>query len=454
MKSTYDIFISYRRNGGAQYARIIELQLKQRGYRVFLDYDEIRHGPFGERIKTAIKQAKIFMLVLSPGCLDRCVNEEDWVRQEILLAIELNKHFIPINPDGLFEEVPAGIPDAIRELVNTHQRSDINFGQALSVTIDLMEKNRIKPYVTKHSRIRMLLVALLAVLLAGAGAFAWHQRQLAAKRDALLTTKTLDGSWRLNWSPAITLPQLQAVHELLAAMVKVEGGEFLMGAAPHADGGYAAEVDTFFETPQLPQSVKKFWIGKYEVTNSEWARIMQTDLDETKADLPVTHVSLHDCRLFATRLCDLTGLPFRLPTEAEWEYAARGRQAADNTLFAGRDRVDEVGWYAANSGGRVHPRNDSSGGFYCNSLDLFDMSGNVAEWCDTPFRLYKDLLAQNPHPEVIDPEGWVVRGGHFDAQPYELTVTHRDVVNAAEKLPNVGLRLVIGVSNSKTVQTH
>lgn len=86
-QSKYDIFISYRRDGGAQYARILQLELEKRGYRVFLDYEELTDGVFGDNIKEAIREAPIFMMVLSAHYLDRCKNEGDWVREEIMLAI-------------------------------------------------------------------------------------------------------------------------------------------------------------------------------------------------------------------------------------------------------------------------------------------------------------------------------------------------------------------------------
>lgn len=91
MSNRYDIFISYRRVGGAQYARILQLMLSQRGYRVFLDYDELKDGIFGKKIKAAILEAPVFMLVLSKNALDRCKNDDDWVREEILFAIEGGK---------------------------------------------------------------------------------------------------------------------------------------------------------------------------------------------------------------------------------------------------------------------------------------------------------------------------------------------------------------------------
>ncbi|MDE5757609.1 MAG: toll/interleukin-1 receptor domain-containing protein, partial [Allobaculum sp.] len=166
MEQKYDIFISYRRLGGAQYARILQLMLSQRGYRVFLDYDELTDGKFGDHIQAAINEAPIFMLVLSKEALVRCKNEGDWVCREIQLAISEGKHIIPVNPDNSFDGVPADIPEDIKEAVGSHQHSEIGFGQTLGITVDNMVKNRIVPQIgerTRHdSDINFLKTRLLA----------------------------------------------------------------------------------------------------------------------------------------------------------------------------------------------------------------------------------------------------------------------------------------------------
>lgn len=104
----YDIFISYRRKGGAHYARILKAELEKRGYRdrVFLDYDELKDGRFDSRIMQAIDSAPIFIFILSPGALDRCNNEDDWVRQEILYALKHERHIIPVDFDSRFNGFP------------------------------------------------------------------------------------------------------------------------------------------------------------------------------------------------------------------------------------------------------------------------------------------------------------------------------------------------------------
>lgn len=139
----YDIFISYRREDGAQYARILQLELQKRGYHVFLDYDELTDGIFGENIRQAIEDAPVFIAILSPHYLDRCIHEHDWVRGELLMAVKLNKHFIPIDPDNKFRGIPEGIPSEIANFVGSHQPSGISFGQFMNATIDMMVKNRI-----------------------------------------------------------------------------------------------------------------------------------------------------------------------------------------------------------------------------------------------------------------------------------------------------------------------
>ena len=144
----YDIFISYRRVDGAQYARILQLGLEKRGFRVFLDYDELNDGVFGENIKEAITAAPIFMPILSPQYLDRCKNIGDWVREEIMLAIRQQKRIVPVDPEKTFRGFPSDVPPEIEKAISSHLYSDIFFGQLMNASIDEMVKKRIQPYVS------------------------------------------------------------------------------------------------------------------------------------------------------------------------------------------------------------------------------------------------------------------------------------------------------------------
>lgn len=165
----YDVFISYRRDGGAQYARTLQLMLEMRGYRVFLDYDELVDGQFSPKIEAAIHNSTIYMIVLSKGSMARCANEGDWVRLEIEQALKANKRLVPVNPDGTFDGIPAGVPQHIREAVESTQYSEISFGQALNATVDLMVKNRLRPYVSHLHAWQFIAGAVLLLINASSG---------------------------------------------------------------------------------------------------------------------------------------------------------------------------------------------------------------------------------------------------------------------------------------------
>ncbi len=143
----YDIFISYRREGGEEFARALKNELKSRGIRAFLDFDELKDGKFGQCIMDAIESSPIFMVILSPHSLDRCFDENDWVRKEIEYALEKNRHIIPINPNKTFSVFPESLPDHIRAGLGQHQFSEIMLGQLFKASIDKMIEDRLAPYL-------------------------------------------------------------------------------------------------------------------------------------------------------------------------------------------------------------------------------------------------------------------------------------------------------------------
>lgn len=126
-------------------ARPLKSELERRGYRVFLDFDELKDGVFDRRIMEAIEASPIFMIVLSPHALDRCVNADDWVRREIEYALERGRHFIPVNPDLSFDGFPADLPDSLKAGLGQHQFSEVMFGQLFMASVDKMVRDRIEP---------------------------------------------------------------------------------------------------------------------------------------------------------------------------------------------------------------------------------------------------------------------------------------------------------------------
>ena len=145
----YDIFISYRRVGGADFARQMQLALKNKGYSVFLDFDELKDGVFDRRIEAAIKSSKVFLFILSTHALDRCKNEEDWVRKEIECAILSQCHIVPVNPNAVFQGFDdiEGLPYVIKNGLGQHQISTVMMNDLFECTFNEFVQSRIAPIV-------------------------------------------------------------------------------------------------------------------------------------------------------------------------------------------------------------------------------------------------------------------------------------------------------------------
>ncbi len=148
----YDVFISYRRGLSKNVARLIKSELTQRRLSVFIDFDELKDGAYDKRIKDAIESAPVFLIILSKGSLDRCVNEDDWVRKEILYADRTKKHIIPVEVDKSFRDIPDCVPLEIRNIVGQHQFSQIDTETLLQVSIDKLVNDRIAPIVSSYKK--------------------------------------------------------------------------------------------------------------------------------------------------------------------------------------------------------------------------------------------------------------------------------------------------------------
>lgn len=479
----YDIFISYRRFDAGDKAEHLKdlLEPLYKG-RVSFDRENLT-GVFDSALVERIDKCKDFLLVVNKTSLvfnDADFNDDvvavykelaqcpldkfeekikelgddfyvDFVRLEISRAVHRKDlNIIPIVPETTGDysfgklKLPSDIIDIKRyEAVFYSENPDALFKDIIPKVNYRMTSSP----DTLLKKICLWILPLIVLVSICVGIWALFKHKERLRRDELMLVTALNGEMYMNWFGDISISELEAINEILANMVKVEGGTFMMGAGTDADNNYAQDVDLLLETPQIRQSVETFWICKYEVSVGEWARIMGESYDKANALMPVVNVSFKDCIQFVTRLSDLSGLNFDLPTEAEWEYAARGGKYASDTKYAGGDIPDKVAWYCGNSGGKVHTRNDVNGGLYCNALDLFDMSGNVSEWCNTDFRLYSDIHSSTKDPFVIDNNSKVIRGGNFDSESYGISVTYREPMNINEKNSAVGLRIIVRVAN-------
>ena len=224
------------------------------------------------------------------------------------------------------------------------------------------------------------------------------------------------------------------LNRLVENMVYVEGGTFTMGATSEQGG----DADSN-EKPTHQVTLSSYYIGKYEVTQAEWQAVMGTNPSCFKGDnLPVDCVSWDDCQEFIRKLNELTGKQFRLPTEAEWEYAARGGKRSYGVKYAGGSDIDNVGWYWKNSNSTTHP----VGLKRPNELGLYDMSGNVYEWCQDWYGSYSSSPQTNPTGPATGNDR-VLRGGNWNntAGRCRLSYRHDFVPDIRDR--NYGLRLAL-----------
>uniref|UniRef100_UPI0040291134 formylglycine-generating enzyme family protein n=1 Tax=Candidatus Limisoma sp. TaxID=3076476 RepID=UPI0040291134 len=171
-------------------------------------------------------------------------------------------------------------------------------------------------------------------------------------------------------------------------MVPVEGGTFTMGATSEQGSDAWDE-----EKPAHKVTLSDYYIGQTEVTQALWKAVMGSNPSDSKGDnLPVEQVSWDDCQVFIQKLNQLTGKQFRLPTEAEWEYAARGGRKSRGYKYAGGNDIGSVAWCDGNSGNETHP----VGTKQANELGVYDMSGNVEEWCSDRYGDYQSSSQSDP----------------------------------------------------------
>ena len=220
-------------------------------------------------------------------------------------------------------------------------------------------------------------------------------------------------------------------------MKKVEGGTFNMGATPEQQNPAADEQ------PAHQVTLATYYIGETEVTQALWQAVMRANPSTFKGpQLPVENISLQNCTDFIQRLNQLTGRTFRLPTEAEWEYAARGGSKSRNTQYSGSQNIAEVAWHKANSQKKTHPVKTKTP----NELGIYDMTGNVMEWTPDAFDMYNPEPQTNPAgPAITDPAftGRVTRGGSFFLTPEYCRTAARNYTMPEAHGSNLGLRLAL-----------
>ena len=217
-------------------------------------------------------------------------------------------------------------------------------------------------------------------------------------------------------------------------MVKVEAGTFMMGATSEMKDPYDDEKPVHQVT-----LTNDYYMGKYEVPQALWEAVMGSNPSKYKGDnLPVEKVSWNDCQEFISKLNSMTGRKFRLPTEAEWEYAARGGKRSRGYQYSGNSNISDVAWYDGNSGSKTHP----VGTKQANELGIYDMSGNVYEWCLDWYGSYSSS-SQTNSTGADSGSFRVFRGGGWNSDAGCCRSSFRCYVTPDSRYFYLGLRLAL-----------
>ena len=223
------------------------------------------------------------------------------------------------------------------------------------------------------------------------------------------------------------------INGVLFNMICVEGGTFQMGATPEMKEPHDDEK------PVHQVTLSTYYIGETEVTQALWKAVMDNNPSHFKGDNnPVEYVSWDDCQTFVQKLSQMTGKKFRLPTEAEWEFAARGGNKSQEYQYSGSNNLDEVAWYVENSCNKTHPVAQKK----ANELGLYDMSGNIFEWCQDWYGGYSSQAQTNPTgPDSASHR--VFRGGSWDGRARGCRSSGRGSAWPGNWGDYLGLRLVL-----------
>ena len=229
---------------------------------------------------------------------------------------------------------------------------------------------------------------------------------------------------------------VETVSDIEFQMVAVQGGVFMMGATEE-QGNDATD----YEKPVHQVLLDGFYIGKYEVTVAQWKAVMgnTSSLNLNHGDNYPAISTCFEIIQFCQKLSQMTGKKYRLPTEAEWEYAARGGNESKHYKYAGSNDIDEVAWY-----GMTYPATTPHpvGTKKANELGIYDMSGNVMEWCSTRAEWYDSSPAVNPKGPSSGTNR-MIRGGSWTSKDVDCRVSKRIADNPDGKFYNTGFRIVL-----------
>ena len=305
-----------------------------------------------------------------------------------------------------------------------------------------MKNHRYQLTPDKMKRIFTILACLLCVLVVNAQDIIVRkpskkqpttQTSTAAKKQ---TTTTKPAKKTSAPTSSTNSNRQRILQELADNMAYVQGSTFTMGAT--SEQGSDAEDD---EKPAHSVTLSSYYIGKTEVTQELWQAVMGNNPSRFKGNRkPVECMSWDDCQTFISKLNSLTGKKFRLPTEAEWEFAARGGIKSQGYKYSGSNTLGDVAWYEENSGDTTHDVGTKSP----NELGLYDMNGNVWEWCSDWYGDKYYSSSPSNHPTGPSSGAYrVLRGGSWYSIANLCRSSDRGGSTPVDRGDNMGLRLCL-----------
>ena len=411
--------------------------LSQRGCdedRIFLDTHSLHEGDFKRRIENSIEESQNIIIVVSKDCFEsKSENDEDFFINEIKAALDKQKKIIPVFFDDIKGFDECNMPNEISRLksynaiIYQHEYADAVFTKLISFINNDVNRTTTTGYGSK--KLKSFLYPFIALVCAAVCiGLLFFPKDFRYNKNGIEThIKNLSP----NKSDVLT--------EILDNMVLVNGGTFQMGNTQKGNH-YRTDLDKHSDINR-EVSLSNYYISKYEITQKQWGTFkdINNNAKQLGERLPIDYISWQDAKDFIDMLRETTGLAFALPTEAQWEFAARGGNLSNNYIYSGSDYAEDVGWISA-----LDTLLHKVGELAPNELGLYDMTGNVAEWCNDIFGEYRTGPEHNP-TGTKNGNLRVVRGGNISSEIYESKSTTRWGFYPNYKRMHTGLRLVINI---------
>lgn len=432
----HDVFISYSSRNQAA-AQAVCHALEQNGIRCWIAPRDIPAGSkYGDLIDEAIKASRVVVVMFSETAASSV-----WVNGELNVAFSEQKTIIPFRLDETPLSGQAKVMLTQIHWIDAFPNYKTKFndlveavGQAIGKNIqpDQPASAVSKTSISKRTVLVVGVVAVVACIIAF----------IAPIIAELLHTYSYDKNGIHVKVDNLTEEQETALTTIFDNMTLVDGGSFMMG-----DNGDNPEYRTSLDSLSVPAhkvNLSAYYISKYEVTQSQWKAFMNIDgrSIEDGDDKAVDKLSWEDAQAFVDTLMRKTNVKFSLPTEAQWEYAARGGQRSKGYIFAGiTNDPTLVAWSSFDDLSSAH----SVGGKLANELDVFDMTGNVSEWCLDRYGQYSDAETTNPQGSEAGTKR-IYRGGDFLTENfYDMKTTTRFYAAPFVNRRATGMRLVINI---------